>query len=98
MAQRYFQKLVPGETLLIGARFVGEDIGGASLRLDASGGLPVDGFVLSKPSDDTAQILNDLTSAWPVGFYILRLWFDWDSGDVGSEVALEVRLSVEASI
>lgn len=98
MAQRFYQRLVQGETVLIEARFVGEDLGDAVFRVEGGGGLPMDGFELSKPSSDTACVRNEFTSSWPVGLYLVRLWFDWQSGDLGSEVGLEMRFSVEASL
>lgn len=97
MVNRVFQRIVQGETLLIEARFVGEDIGGAVLRVEASGGLDEGGFVLSKPDSSTAEILNAATSAWAPGLYNLQLWFDWASGSLESEIALEISLSVEVA-
>lgn len=94
MSDRYFHRIVVGETLLIEARFVGEDLGSAALRVTASGGLPVVGFELSKPSSDTVQILRSDTSDFAPGHYDLLLWFDRDGEALASEVAFTVRLSV----
>ena len=93
MKQGETHEIVQGEDLVFELEFP-SSIADATPSIKASLGMQEDGFILSKPDDNTVKIINRSTEFFAIGQHTLQVWLSWSSGDVRDEMPVEIFVVV----